>query len=418
MKILFISDYFPPERNAPATRVYERAVYWARWGHDVTFITSAPNFPDGKVFAGYRNAWYQHEIVDGIRVVRVKTFIAPNRGVVRRTIDFISFMIMSIAGAFFQKRPDVVTATSPQFFAGLAGAIAAKLHRRPFVLEVGDLWPATIVGVGLMKRSLAIRFIELFEHWMYRRAARIVAVTPSIGKDLQGRGVPAEKIVVALNGVDLHRYGKRPKDPELLAQYALAGKFVAAYIGTHGLSHALERVIEAAKLLEPHDDVRILFVGAGAARDGIMKQAEELGLKNVVFIPEQPKEQIARYWSLSDVALVHLKNSPVFETAVPSKIFEAMAMGLPLIVSGPENGDARAIVEHDAAGLITPPENPEALAEAIVRLKTDHALRQKFAEASYKAAAWHTREEQARRVIAAYESVVPGPPAVAQQERG
>ncbi len=405
MKVLFVSDYFWPERNAPATRVHERAVHWAKWGHDVTFITNAPNFPEGKVFPGYRNAWRQVEMVDGIRVVRVKSFMAPNRGIALRLLDFISFMISAAVFGAFESRSQLVTATFPQFFAGLAGLFLSFVHRRPFVLEVGDLWPASVAGIGLIKRNLPLRLAEKVELWMYRRARRIIALSNLIKEDIVRRGVPKAKVSVVINGVDLHRYGPRPKDGELVAQYGLEGKFVAAYIGTHGMSHALERVIEAAELLRGRDEFRVLFVGAGAARAGIMAQAERLGLTNVVFVPEVPKEAIARYWSLCDVAIVHLRNSPVFATAIPSKIFEAMGMRLPMIISAPP-GDARDIVAREEAGLVIPPESPRELAAAIVRLHEDDALRARLAENSYRAAASYTREAQARKAMAVYEEAL------------
>jgi colanic acid biosynthesis glycosyl transferase WcaI len=403
MNILFVSDYFPPERNAAATRVYERAIHWLRWGHRMTVVTNAPNFPEGKVFPGYRNVWRRVETVDGLRVVRVKSFIAANRGVALRLVDFLSFFCTSLFFGMFETRPDLVTATSPQFFAGVSGALLSIWHRRPFVLEIGDLWPASAVGVGIMKRSLALRFAEAMELWMYRRATKIIALSHRIGEDLVGRGVPREKIVVATNGVDLHRYGPRPKDEALLDELALRGKFVAAYIGTHGMAHALERVVEAAALLRDRDDIRFLFVGAGAARDGVIAHAERLGLKNVVFVREVPKEQIARYWSLCDVALVHLKNSPVFATAIPSKIFEAMGMGLPMIISAPP-GDALDIVQREDVGLIVPPEDPRALADAVLQLQGDGALRARLATKSHGAAPSYTREAQARIVIGTYEA--------------
>lgn len=403
MKILFVSDYFPPERNAPATRVYERAVYWVKWGHDVTFLTNAPNFPYGRPFDGYKNRWYQTESMDGIRVVRVKSFMAPNRGIALRILDFLSFMFSSAIAGMFQKRPDLVTATSPQFFAGLSGAFLAMFHRRPFVLEVGDLWPASIIGTGLMKRNLALRLAEKLELWMYRRASGIVALSNLIKADLVERGVDERKVAVAINGVDLHRYAPRPKDSDIEAKLGLQGKFVAAYIGTHGMAHALERIIEAAAILRDRDDIRILFVGAGAAREGIIEQARVLGLTNVVFVEEQPKEAIARYWSVCDVAIVHLKDSPVFATAIPSKIFEAMGMGLPMIISAPE-GDAKQIVAKENAGIVIPAEDPPALAEAIVRLADNRELREELAARSYGAAPSYTRETQAQRVLAVYES--------------
>ena len=177
MKILFLTENFPPESNAAASRVFERACYWTNWGHDVTVITSAPNFPQGVLHPGFRNRWYQTEMMDGIRVVRVKTFIAPNRGTIPRVLDFLSFMITGFCAALAQKRPDVVVATSPQFLTAVAGWLAASVKRKPFVFELGDIWPASIVAVGAMEQGFLLRLIERFELFLYRRSAAVAALT-------------------------------------------------------------------------------------------------------------------------------------------------------------------------------------------------------------------------------------------------
>src|SRR5438874_781980 len=202
MRILFLSDNFPPGGNAPATRVYEHAIRWVPSGDEVTVVTCAPNFPVGKLFPGYRNAWRQVETVDGIRVVRVKTYITANEGFLRRTLDYLSFMLMGFAMALFEGRPDVVVATSPQFFCALAGWAVSVARRRPFVLELRDLWPASIVAVGAMRRSGVIRALERVEMFLYRRATAIVAVTESFRRELIARGVDGRKIHVVVNGVD------------------------------------------------------------------------------------------------------------------------------------------------------------------------------------------------------------------------
>ena len=202
MRILFLSDNFPPEGNAPATRLYEHAIRWVRSGSEVTVVTCAPNFPEGKLFPGYRNAWRQVETVDGIRVVRVKTYITANEGFLKRTLDYLSFMLMGFAMALFERRPDVVVATSPQFFCAIAGWAVAAARRRPFVFELRDLWPASIVAVGAMRRSVVIRALERIEMFLYRRATAIVAVTESFRRELIARGVDGKKIHVVVNGVD------------------------------------------------------------------------------------------------------------------------------------------------------------------------------------------------------------------------
>lgn len=399
MKILFLTENFPPETNAAATRVYERAIHWVKAGHDVTVITSAPNFPIGRLFDGYRNHWRRAETMSGIRVVRVKTFIARNEGVVLRTFDFLSFMASAFVFGLLERRPEIVTATSPQFFAAVGGYALAAVRRLPFVFELGDLWPASIVAVGAMKRGVLLHMIEWLELFLYRRSAAIVALTASFRDDLVRRGIEPTKIAVVVNGVDLGRYGPRPRDAALAAQWGLAGAFTVGYVGTHGMAHALGNVLDAADRLHARADIRFLFVGAGAERDALIAEAGRRKLHNVVFQPLQPKDRMPAVWSLCDVALVHLKNAPVFAGVIPSKIFEAMGMGLPVLIAAPE-GEARRIVETDAAGLCVDAEDPQALAAAIERLRDDAELCARLAASALQAAPRYTRERQAAAMIA------------------
>lgn len=202
MQILFISDNFPPEVNAPASRTYEHARRWVAEGTSVTVITCAPNFPKGVVHEGYRNSWRTVEYVDGIRVVRVKSYITGNEGFSRRILDYVSFMASAILFGLFEKRPDVIVGTSPQFFAAVGAWILSVLKWRPFVFELRDLWPASIVTVGAMKKGVAIRLLEKLELFLYRRARLIVSVTESFRDDLGSRGIDVSKITVIRNGVD------------------------------------------------------------------------------------------------------------------------------------------------------------------------------------------------------------------------
>jgi glycosyltransferase involved in cell wall biosynthesis len=367
VRILFLSDNFPPEGNAPATRLYEHAIRWVRAGHDVTVVTCAPNFPEGKLFAGYRNAWRQVEMLDGIRVVRVKTYITANEGFLKRTLDYVSFMLMATAMSVFERRPDVVVATSPQFFCALAGWMTSVLKWRPFVFELRDLWPASIMAVGAMRKNSAIRLLEKLELFLYRRADAIVSVTESFRDDLVSRGVPREKIHVVINGVDLDRYEPRPRDPELAREFGLEGKFVAGYMGTHGMAHALPKVLEAAERLLPRDDIAFFFAGSGAERARVEQIVAERRLSNVRLIPRQPKERMPALWSLCDLSLIPLRDTPVFATVIPSKIFESMGMGVPILMSLPE-GEATGIVRRSRCGVCVPPEDPQAMADEIARL--------------------------------------------------
>jgi len=398
LKILFFTDNFPPETNAAATRVYERALYWHKWGHQVTIITCQPNFPHGKVFEGYQNR-YGVETMDGLRVVRVRTYISPNRGVFRRVADFLSFMVNGYRAAGLEPTPDVVISTSPQFFAAVAAWWFAKRHHYPYVFELGDLWPASIAAVGAMKANLFLRLIERLELRMYRDADCVVALTQSFKDNLVARGIAGDKIAVVINGVDLWRYQPTPRNHSLAAEAGTSdATCVVGYIGTHGMAHALGNVLDAAALLQVRSDIAFLMVGAGADRAALMARARTEGLNNVHFLGPQPKARMPEVWSLCDVALVHLKNSPVFEGVIPSKIFEAMGMGLAVLFAGP-HGEGSRIVAGADAGLVITAEDPAALADAVCKLADDMVLRQQMAQNSRAAAPRYSRETQARHML-------------------
>ncbi len=393
MNILFITDNFYPEGNPIASRVYERACYWVKAGHHVTVITSAPNFPEGKLYPGYKNKWFQRECIHGIDVLRVKTLIVANKGFFLRVLDFLSFMLPAFIVGLFQKKFDVIMASSPQFFGAITACLLAKCKRLPFMLELGDIWPASIVGVGVMRESLTIRLLEKLELTLYQHTDHIITISPAFKDNLAARGVPLSKMTTILNGVDLARYAPQTRNIELLKQYAIPkDAFIIGYVGTHGLAHALTNVLQAASLLIEHQAIHIVFVGTGAEREQLLHQAQ--GLKNVHFIPPQSKENIQAFWALSDVALVHLKNSPVFAEVIPSKIFEAMAMGLPILLSSPEGTASRLILDAQV-GLWVPAENPEALVAAILMLWKNPNQRLRWKNTSLMVAPSHSRENQA-----------------------
>jgi glycosyltransferase involved in cell wall biosynthesis len=406
MKILFLSDNFWPETNAPATRLIEHARHWVRHGHQVTVITSAPNFPAGKLFAGYENRWHAVENVEGIRVVRVKTFITANEGFVKRTLDYLSFMVSSVAAGLFEERPDLVVATSPQFFTAVGGWFLAAIRRLPFVFELRDLWPATILAVGALKRGLLVRALEGLELFLYRRATAIVAVTESFKRELIHRGIEGSKIYVVRNGVDLSTFAPRPdKDPALLEELGLTGKFVVGYLGTHGLCHGLEKVVDAAALLRGAPNVAFLFAGAGAERETVRRLAEEQGLSNVVMLPSQPKERMPALWSVCDATVIPLRDDPLFATVIPSKLFEAVGMGIPVILSLPE-GESSDIVRNSGIGVVVPPENPADLAREIVALRSDPARLAAYRAACSKQAPGFSRELLAEEMLRVFREAV------------
>ena len=390
MHILFLTDNFPPESNAPASRTYEHAQHWVAKGNEITIITCAPNFPSGKLFDGYRNRWYQTETIGGIRVVRVKTYITANEGFIKRTLDYQSFMVMSIVAAMFQRRPDVVIATSPQFFTAVAGYLVSRLRRIPFVFELRDLWPASITAVGAMKPSRAIRWLERLEMFLYRKAALIVAVTEAFKDELQSRGVDPDKIIVVQNGVDLQRYQPLAPSQTLVEELQLNSKFVVGYIGTHGMAHGLPKIVEAAQLMESDPNVVFLFAGGGAERASLEADVKARKLKNVRLLPMQPKSRMPEVWSVCSLALIPLRNTPLFSSVIPSKLFECMAMGIPVVMSIPV-GQATQIVEDTHCGVVIPPEQPACLVDTIKQLKDDEQRMQSLRDNALTAAKEYSR---------------------------
>ena len=366
LHILFLTDNFPPETNAPATRTFEHTRRWVRAGARVTVVTTAPNFPAGKIFQGYRNRLFQRAWMDGVETVRVWTYITANEGFARRTLDYMSFMVTGFLAALFMRRPDVIVCTSPQFFTACAAYVLSIFKRRPFVFELRDLWPDSIVAVGAMRESVAIRALKRLEYFLYRKAARIVSLTHSFKKVLSGNNIPADKIAVVPNGADLVGFTPGPKPEDLVARHRLHGKFVAAYIGTVGLAHGLDTVLEAAERCRENSRIAFVIVGDGAERATLEAKTRERGLANVVFVGPVGKDEVKRYWLLADAALVLLRDRPVFRHVLPSKMFEAMASARPIVLG--VLGESAGVLESAGAGIVVPPEDPVALAAALLSL--------------------------------------------------
>jgi len=372
MKILFLTDNFPPETNAPATRTYEHARIWVAAGHEVTVIANVPNFPTGQVFPGYKNKLWHQQTMDGIRVVRVWTYVTANEGFLRRSLDYFSFAVTGLIGGLFLPKPDVIVATSPQIFTTLGGCILAWIKRRPFIFELRDLWPDSIVAVGAMGEGPLLRMLRRLEYWLYHRAAKIISVTNAFKRVLVANGVPQEKIAVIRNGVDLKAFVPGPKPVQLARRLGMEGKFVAAYVGTIGMAHGLDTLLSAAERLRHRKDLAFVLVGTGAERTRLEEDGKRRGLENVVFVGPVSKEEVKQYWRLCDVALVLLKDVPLFLHVIPSKMFEAMGTGRPIILG--VRGESQELLQEAVAGIVIPPENPQALAEAITRMVDNPSL--------------------------------------------
>lgn len=342
--------------------------------------------------------------MDGIRVVRVKTFIVANEGFVLRTLDYLSYVVPAVFFAMFEGKPDVVISSSPHLFTPVAGVIYAALRRVPHVFELRDLWPASILANSSLKPGLIYRALEQLELFLYRRSARILSFTHSFVQSLTSRQVPADKIDVVINGANLELFSPRARDPEIEERYFLKDRFVIGYLGTIGLSSGLENVISAAELLQD-TNITFFLVGVGAAKRGLEDRARDRQLSNVKFADRQLKEDMPRFWSVCDTSLIHLRDQDVFKGVVPSKIFESMAMGLPILYVGPA-GEGSAIVEqHDAGRWVTPAE-PQALASAARAFAGDPHLIARLKSNSLSAAPNYSRKRQAQATLDVLEKAI------------
>ncbi len=403
MHILFLTDNFPPEVNAPASRTFEHCREWVKAGHRVTVVTCAPNFPKGKVFDGYQNRLWSRETMDGIDVVRVWSYVTANEGFLRRILDYQSYMVTATIASLFIRRVDLVIGTSPQFFTACAAYVVSRLKFRPYIFELRDLWPESIKAVGAMKNARAIALLESLELFLYRKIARVVSVTQSFKNILVRRGIDAAKIEVVTNGVDLSNFKPRAKDAALTKELGLEGAFVAGYIGTHGLAHGLETLLAAAEKLRGKGFV-FLFLGDGARKQALRDQAAAMKLDNVVFIDSVSKADVARYWSLLDVSVIHLKKTDLFTTVIPSKLFESMGMGLPVLHG--VAGESADIVRAEGAGIPFTPESADELAAALERLKSNPAELEQFRTSCLKGAQHYDRTNLALKMLRVLEAVV------------
>ena len=414
MHVLFFCHYFPPEGNAPAARTWAHCRRWSAAGHEVTVVTCNPHHPAGVLYAGYRNSLRRRiESVDGVRVVRVWTRLAANAGRWRRLVNYLTYMASAAWAGLRERRPDVVVATSPQFFCGWAGVLVSRLRGLPFVLEVRDLWPASIAAVGVFRARWVLGLVTLLERRMYAAARRIVTVGDGYRAELIARGVAPDRIAVITHGVDRGVFRPTAADPALAERLGVAGRFVVAYCGTVGMAHGLDVVPRAAARLLARGERRVVFLvaGAGARLAALRAEVSRRRLDNVVCLGQVGAAEVPALLALADACLVHLRRSPVFTTVLPSKIFEAAAMARPIILG--VRGHAQRLVEELDCGLCVEPEDDAELAGAVVRLAGDPALRARLGRAGADAMAAFDRDRLAARYLQVLESVA-GPEA----ERG
>jgi len=367
MHILFLTDNYPPEVNAPATRTFEHCQEWIKKGHQITVITCAPNFPHGKVYNGYKNKFYQSDIVNNVKVIRVWSYMASNSGFLKRVFDYFSFAFMSFFVGVFQKH-DVIIATSPQFFTTWSGWAISKVTRKPWIFELRDLWPESIRTVGAMNSDRTIKFLEKIELALYRQSNKVIVVTDAFKKNLIARGIKQNKIGVVTNGSNMELFYPRAADALLLEDLGLEGKFIVGYIGTHGLAHSLDFIVRSIKKISD-PNIYFLFIGDGAVKNKIKNSSKELQLNNILFLDSVSKDEVPRYLSIIDVSLAPLKKNDTFKNVIPSKMFEAAAMGKPTLLG--VQGQAQQILERYGAGVCFEPENEKDFVAKLLLLSSD-----------------------------------------------
>jgi glycosyltransferase involved in cell wall biosynthesis len=381
VKIAYFCQYFVPESAAPASRVSELSHAWAAAGHDVTVVTGLPNHPTGIVPEAYRGVVFRKERLGAVAVWRNLLFATPNEGFVKKTLGHLSFMLSTLVLSVPRLRDrDVLIVSSPSFFVVMSVCVAHWLWRTPYVFEVRDLWPGVFVELGILKNRFLIGVLEALEMFLYRHAARVVVVTESFRDILIARGLPPGRVAVITNGVDTKRFGPdEAAGAAIRRAHGLGDDFVVLYIGAHGISHALSCILQVARRFEGIPVVRFVFVGDGAEKQKLTQQAADMGLRHVTFVPSQPRDEVNGWYNAADVVLVPLRDIPLFDTFIPSKMFEILACARPIVAS--VRGEARGILERSGGALVVDPEDADGIAGAIDRLRADPSLGRRLGEA-------------------------------------
>lgn len=383
MDILFLTNYFPPESNAPAIRTFEHAKRWVQKGHTVRVICACPNHPTGKPFSSYKNGFFKKETIEGIEVIRVWSFLAANKGRVRRICSYISFGASAALSGLFLKKPDILIATSPQFFCGIGGALLHHFKNIPFILEIRDIWPESIQAVNAVRSSWLLRLLTKLEHWMYRASNRIVTVGEGYKRLLAAKSISEDSIKVIPNGIDFELF--KPSEYSHRAHFNIPhDKFVLAYVGTVGMAHDVDIMRRAALLAHERGlgQLHMLIVGDGALRKALEEAIKKDGLGNIQLIRQVPREEIPELLSSIDASLVHLRKTELFTTVLPSKLFEPMATKKPIILG--VKGEAERICKEADAGIMIEPENEQELLSALLELQKDKRRSDQLGENGYQ----------------------------------
>jgi len=374
MKILIYSYNYHPEPIGIAPLMTELAEGLARRGHEVRVLTGMPNYPERRIYAGYRGKLYCTERVNGVRIDRCYVWIRPKPGLLTRLALDGSFALTSFVRALNGWRPDVMLMTSPPLAATVPAAVLRWLYRCPLILNLQDILPEAAVHTGLITNRRAIRVFEALERFAYRSATAISAIAEGFVENLLSKGVPAQKITLIPNWVDVNFIRPLPKENAFRAVNGLQGKFVVLYSGNIALTQGLETVIDAAKVLDDHPEaanIQFVIVGEVRALEKLRRYCQENAVSDrVMLLPFQPREALPEMLAAADVSLI-VQRRNVVGFNMPSKTQLILASGRPAIASVPAHGTSSQAIHHSQAGIVVEPESPLALAQAVLELARD-----------------------------------------------
>ena len=374
MRILFLTQYCPPEVGAPQNRIFEFAKKLKEFGHEVTILTALPNYPRGEIFEEYKGKKVVVEEIEGIKVIRTSIYATKSKSFTKRLRNYLSFTFSSVfQGAKHISKQDAIITESPPLFLGWSGYVLAKLKGAKFVFNISDLWPESAVKLGVLHNKLFIKMSVWLEEFCYRKAAAVTCQTEGIVDDIVGRGFDKNKVHLITNGVDTNLFKKENRDESFRREIGVENKFALCYAGIHGLAQGLQVIINAAEIVKHEENIQFVFVGEGPEKQDLINMVKEKGLKNVTFLPLQPKKNMPKIVASMDAAIIPLKKLELFKGALPSKMFETLASEIPIIL--PVQGEAAKLIKSANAGIVVEPENSKEIAEAVLKLYNDIELR-------------------------------------------
>ena len=376
MRIRFVTLYFPPEVGAAQRRISELARRLAGMGHTVTVLTGFPNYPSGVKPEAYREKFLMRESLDGCTIIRVPHYVAPNKGFFRRILIHITFALSASLYSLFMARDDVLYVESPPLFNGFVALTNKWIRRIPYFFNVADLWPQTAIELGALTDRRVIAAAQYLERLFYNQAAKILAVTGGIQRFIINMGYDKSRVPLITNGVDHEVFGEHGESDPVVLRHKSDGRLLALYAGTHGMAHSLATVLDAADRLK-NRPIHFLFIGDGAEKDMLVTMAHERDLTNVTFLDPVPQGRMPGILRAADVAIIPLKNVPLFDSAMPSKCFEAMAVGVPIMLS--VRGEMAEHINRAGCGFTAEPDNLDQITAAFERfLALDQSARREM----------------------------------------